>query len=94
MEQTKYAVLTRSPVMRPMRYSGSRWPTGRGSTTRPPTVRGQVISKTEASKLNELFWRTPSPARRPCLSCIHASRFTDPRCGFITPLGRPVLPEV
>ena len=33
-------------------------------------------------------------APRPNSACIHTKRFTTPRCAFITPLGRPVEPEV
>ena len=67
---------------------------GRAITSSAPTKSGQNSSQTETSKETGVFWSTRSEELRPYCSCIHSSRLTIPRWVFITPLGRPVEPEV
>ncbi len=62
-------------------------------TTVLPTA-GARISHCAASKLMGVFCTTRLVPSMPCVSCSHSIWLTMLRCSIITPLGRPVLPEV
>ncbi|HEX6039825.1 MAG TPA: hypothetical protein VFZ20_17365 [Longimicrobium sp.] len=60
-------------------WSGSPCPPGRAATMRAPVARGQKISRTDTSKLNEMRCSTASPGRS-CHACwLHASRLATAR---------------
>src|SRR5574340_578757 len=76
------------------RYSGSRCPSGRATTSFAPTAKGRNSSHTETSKVIGALCTTTSAASNPYSAIIHASRLPIARCETATPLGRPVEPEV
>ncbi len=73
--------------------SGSRKMPGVPITTRAP-VTGARISHWAASKLIGVFCRIATSGPRWPKLASHCSWETMLRCSIITPLGRPVLPEV
>ena len=94
MEGTKCSVVTPRRSITSCRYSGRGGPPAAPSPGVAPCCSGQKNSHTETSKPNGVFCSTTSSAPMPKCACIHTRRFTTPRCWFITPLGRPVEPEV
>lgn len=63
------------------------------STTLKPRHSVQNSSSTEMSKLR-LVTASQTPGSVPMRSSIPAKKFATLRCSTITPLGRPVEPEV
>ena len=94
MDGTKCTVVTRSARISSARYAESVCPSGLATTSVAPVISGQKNSHTDTSKLDGVFCSTRSSAPRPYCACIHSSRFTMPRCGTSTTLGRPVEPAV
>src|SRR6266508_45364 len=60
----------------------------------PPPPSTTAMSSTAASKLNDANCSATTPSATPSTGRIANARFTGPRCGTCTPLGRPVDPEV
>ena len=94
MVGTKCSVVTPSRRIVSTRYAGSRCPPGRAITIRAPASSGGKSSRAEASKLTGVFCSTTSPGPSGHASPIHPMTFASARCSTITPLGRPVEPEV
>ena len=59
-----------------------------------PASSGPKISQTESTNEIAVFWHITSPGWNGKSRHIQAKRFTVARCVPITPLGRPVDPEV
>ncbi len=76
------------------RYAGSRWPSGRASTSRAPSSSGAQYSHTEASKPAGVFTSTRSSGARGKRRRIQAMCAASARWGTATPFGVPVEPEV
>lgn len=74
--------------------SGSRSVPGSVTISRPPVVSGDQNSHTDRSKVAGVFNRTVSCDPRRKVSRNHASWLTIAACEMVTPLGRPVEPEV
>jgi len=55
---------------------------------------GARISHCAASKLMGVFWRTTFDGPSAWAAVIHRSWLTMLWCSIVTPLGRPVLPDV
>ncbi|GBH15030.1 hypothetical protein KPSA3_00948 [Pseudomonas syringae pv. actinidiae] len=94
MEGTKWATLTCSLENSAPRYSGSLCPSGLAINNVAPYMSGQNTSHTETSNVSGVFCTTTSLACKGKTFCIHARRFSNASWVFITPLGRPVEPEV
>src|SRR5689334_8639486 len=94
IEGTKWHTVTPARSMSSARYAGSLCPPGRASTSFAPVSSGQKNSHTLTSKLIGVFCSTTSCPVSPNACCIHASRFTIPRCALSAPFGRPVEPDV
>src|SRR6478752_10805347 len=94
IEGTKWHTVTPAFSMTSARYAGSLCPPGRASTSFAPVNSGQKNSHTLTSKLIGVFCSTTSCPVSPNACCIHASRFTIPRCALSAPFGRPVEPDV
>src|SRR6476620_3072600 len=94
IEGTKWHTVTPARSITSARYAGSLCPPGRAKTSFAPVNSGQKNSHTLTSKLIGVFCRTTSAPIRPNACCIHASRFTIPRCALSAPFGRPVDPDV
>ncbi len=71
----------------------ARVPASTGCSEAPASRYGQV-SHTAASKLNEASCVARSAAVTPKARACQAHRLSSAACGTITPLGRPVEPEV
>ncbi len=76
-----------------IRASGSRYTPGAPITIRAPR-QGARISHCAASKLIGVFCSTVLPGPRPWARVSQRIWWTMLRCSIVTPLGRPVLPEV
>src|ERR1044071_6950514 len=59
-----------------------------------PLRRGPNISQTESTKLKEVFWQQTSSASNGYASHIQLNRLMGDLCEAITPLGKPVEPDV
>ena len=59
-----------------------------------PVTRGRNRSGTERSNAGVVSPTMTSPGASPGRRAISSSRLTTPACSTITPLGRPVDPEV
>ena len=86
-------VTPRSSITRAIAAGSFAAWTGR-STIRAPTASGVHSSHTDASKEIEVRCSTVSSAPMPNAAACHAVWLTRLRCSTITPLGRPVEPEV
>ncbi len=64
------------------------------TSTRPPATSGSRSSSTETSKERVLTASRVSPAPKPSSVCIERRKLATAPCRIITPLGRPVEPEV
>ncbi|CAM5620965.1 hypothetical protein SFUMM280S_06075 [Streptomyces fumanus] len=60
----------------------------------PPPPRVTATSSTAASKLNEANWSATVPGSTPSTGRIASARLATPPWATVTPLGRPVEPEV
>ena len=63
-------------------------------STRPPNSGAARNCQTEMSKLCEAVWATVSRSSRPRYGTLDSWLLSIPACSTITPLGRPVEPEV
>ncbi|CAA9359084.1 MAG: hypothetical protein AVDCRST_MAG68-4254, partial [uncultured Gemmatimonadetes bacterium] len=94
IDGTRFTVPIRSRRITATSASGSRCPSGPAITTRAPASSGRNTSRTEPSKLSDVLHSTASSAPIFHAASPHDSRFTRLPWVFITPLGRPVEPEV
>ena len=73
---------------------GSRSPPGSSNATLAPAIAHHINSHTETSNVTGVFCRITSSAPSGYRRCIQRSRLTTDRRSIITPLGRPVDPDV
>jgi hypothetical protein len=65
-----------------------------GRTSRAPWHSAVNTSRTETSKQAVAYCSITSSAVKPTKSLVAITMFVSERCEIITPLGRPVEPEV
>ena len=93
-EGTKKSVATWYARLSSSRYNGSLCPPGFAITSVPPTSNGQNTSHSETPKPYAAFWMTASPTASWKVLCSQPTRWHSASCATITPLGRPVVPDV
>ena len=77
-----------------VKYATSPSAPGRGMTSRPPQLRMPKISPTDTSKLGDATCSTRSDPLTRYSARNQLKYSVSGRCVTVTPLGRPVEPEV